>query len=235
MSWTGPQPWDLCREAASDVLHEPSPHLLASLVSLAYMTSTLLSPLLLLPWMGHASLQLLVWTEDELLWGAGQLLLLSMLPSVLMSLGAAPISNALLRVQARWIRHREPPTFLGTIRYSGRGLLAFSIVFLPISMMQGLGLLLGVVPGIVCDAMFGFAPVAVVLHGVGPISALRLSVRHFLHYPLWRLGLAALIVAGWGVGGVLVLPLLILPALHANVMVRAYIDCIGAEVGPGSG
>jgi uncharacterized membrane protein len=57
-----------------------------------------------------------------------------------------------------------------------------------VNLMIGTGVLFCYVPGLLMAFLLGFAIPAVVVHGLGPVEAVRLSMRHVLREPGWHLG-----------------------------------------------
>lgn len=173
------------------------------------------------------------WMEDELV---STLLYVFVgflvLPIVSAVVPYVPLYVGMLHAQHRWIGHGEPLGLTSGLSHAGIRLLPAMVVLAPMWMLESGVWWAGILPAVVVEAVLGFAVAAVVVHGLRPGAAMRLSVTHFLHAPLWRLGFAAVLLAAIGVSGLAVLPMLLLPAFCTNATIRAYRGWFGGDPVP---
>jgi hypothetical protein len=221
----------LVRETAADLLRHPVPHLLASLPLfvvwmgcslLFYRTLFVLSPSIYSMWF---------WLEDELV--AAVLYLswsLVLAPCFAILLPYAPLFVGMMDAQHAWLERGEPLRLTSALprpRALGPSLVVLAVFFLQMALLW-----MGVLPGMVAEAVLGFSAVAMLVHGVGPIEGLRMSIAHFARAPLWRLQVALVFLVVTSLCALLVVPMMILPAFYANLLLRTYRAVYGSDTRP---
>jgi hypothetical protein len=217
----------------SDLCRRPGRHLLASLplscvwvggIVALYALVRSTAPLLYTAWF---------WLEDELVGTVAYLFLVwVVLPFVSIVVPWLPLHVGMLDAQRRWIDRGEPLGPTSAFPRARTPMFGAFVVLFPLWMAESAVGWAGLLPAVVVEAVFGFAVTAVVVHGLSPAAAARLSVAHFLHAPLWRLGFAAVVGTLAFLSVSTVLPMLFAPALYANASIRGYRAWYGTDLLP---